>query len=103
MTEEHAQRVQAQFGAGAAACVTSAGHAGGEDLDRLLTWGRHLGPRRVLDVATGTGHTALAFSGLGAHITAFDLTEPMLRAARGFLAERGVTDVRFVAGDVEAL
>jgi SAM-dependent methyltransferase len=103
VTEEHAQRVQAQFGASAAAYVTSAGHAGGEDLERLLTWGRRLSPRRVLDVATGAGHTALAFAGLGAHVTAFDLTEPMLRAARDFLAERGATNVCFVAGDVEAL
>jgi len=103
VTEEQAQRLRTQFCAGAADYVTSAGHAGDEDLDCLLAWGRRLRPRRVLDVATGAGHTALAFAGLGAHITAFDLTEPMLSAARGFLAERGATDVRFVAGDVEAL
>ena len=103
MTEAHAERIQAQFGAAAAAYVTSAGHAGGEDLDRLLAWGRALRPRRVLDVATGAGHTALTFTSLGARVMAFDLTEPMLRTARGFLAGRGVDDVRFVAGDVEAL
>ena len=102
MSEAHAQKVQAQFGAVAAAYVTSAGHAGGEDLERLLAWGRALRPRRVLDVATGAGHTALAFAGLGARVVAFDLTEPMLRAARAFVTERGA-DVRFVAGDVEAL
>ena len=50
---EHAERIQAQFGATAAAYVTSVGHAGGDDLDRLLAWGRALSPRRVLDVATG--------------------------------------------------
>lgn len=102
MTESQAQKVQAQFGAVAAAYVTSAGHAGGEDLERLLAWGRALRPRRVLDVATGAGHTALAFAGLGARVTAFDLTEPMLRTARAFLTGRGA-DVRFVAGDVETL
>src|SRR5205823_4102349 len=72
-------------------------------LEKLLAWGRALRPRRVLDVATGGGHTALGFAGLGARVTAFDLTEPMLRTARGFLTERGARDVRFVAGDVEAL
>lgn len=96
-------KVQAQFGAVAAAYVTSAGHAGGEDLDRLLAWGRALGPHRVLDVATGAGHTALAFAGLGARVTAFDVTEPMLRTARAFLTSRDVRNVAFVAGDVEAL
>ena len=103
MSDTQAQKVRAQFGAVSAAYVTSAGHAGGDDLEQLLAWGRALRPRRVLDVATGAGHTALAFAGLGARVTAFDLTEPMLRTARGFLAARGAADVRFVAGDVEAL
>ncbi len=103
MSDGHAQRVRAQFGAVAAAYVTSAGHAGGEDLEQLLAWGRRVRPRRVLDVATGAGHTALAFAGLGARVTAFDLTEPMLAPARAFVTGRGVADVRFVAGDVEAL
>jgi ubiquinone/menaquinone biosynthesis C-methylase UbiE len=112
MTDRQAQKVQAQFGASAAAYVASAGHASGEDLERLVAWGRALRPRRVLDVATGDGHTALAFAGLGARVTAFDVTEPMLRTARAFIrgpwpssdsAERGTADVRFVAGDVEAL
>lgn len=103
MSDTHAQKVQAQFGAVAAAYVTSAGHAGGDDLEQMLVWGRALRPRRVLDVATGAGHTALAFAGLGARVTAFDLTEPMLRTARGFVTERGAADVSFVAGDVEAL
>ena len=103
MTEAHAQRVQAQFGAVAAAYVTSAGHAGGDDLERLLAWGRALRPRRVLDVATGGGHTALAFAELGARVVAFDLTEPMLATARAFHAARGASSIHYIAGDVEAL
>ena len=103
MSEQHTHKVQAQFGAVADAYVTSAGHAGGEDLERLLAWGRALRPGRVLDVATGAGHTALAFSALGARVVAFDLTEPMLRTAREFLTRRGAADVTFAAGDVEAL
>jgi ubiquinone/menaquinone biosynthesis C-methylase UbiE len=99
---EQARRVQDQFGAIAAAYVASAGHAGGEDLERLVGWGRTLAPRRVLDVATGGGHTALAFAGLGAHVVAYDVTEPMLRAARGLLVGRGAA-AAFVAGDVESL
>ena len=101
MSDTQAQKVQAQFGAIAAGYVTSAGHAGGDDLEQLLAWGRALRPRRVLDVATGGGHTALAFAGLGARVTAFDLTEPMLRTARAYV--HGSAEVRFVAGDVEAL
>jgi len=99
---EQARRIQEQFGGSAAAYVTSAGHAGGDDLDTLLGWGRALAPGRVLDVATGGGHTALAFAGVARHVTAYDLTEPMLRAARGLVRGRGVA-AEFVAGDVAAL
>jgi ubiquinone/menaquinone biosynthesis C-methylase UbiE len=99
---EQTRRVQEQFGAIAAAYVTSPGHAGGEDLDRLVAWSRALAPGRALDVATGGGHTALALAGIARHVTAYDVTEPMLRAARGLLRGRGAT-AAFVAGDVEAL
>jgi SAM-dependent methyltransferase len=36
-------------------------------------------------------------------VVAFDLTEPMLRAARDFIRGRGVPHVTYVAGDVEGL
>ncbi len=103
MSEAQARRVREQFGASAAAYVTSTGHAAGEDLQTLLAWGRACRPARVLDVATGGGHTALAFAALAPRVVAFDLTEPMLSVARAFLRGRGATNVEFAAGDVEAL
>ncbi|MBI4635396.1 MAG: class I SAM-dependent methyltransferase [Candidatus Rokubacteria bacterium] len=103
MSGDQARRVQAQFGASAGAYVASATHAGGDDLERLLGWGRALRPARVLDVATGGGHTALAFAAVARRVVAFDLTEPMLRAARELVRGRGAHNIGFVAGDVEAL
>ena len=103
MSEAQNRLVQARFGAAAAAYVASAGHAGGEDLERLVAWGRALQPRRVLDVATGGGHTALAVAGVAGRVTACDLTEPMLAAARDLSRARGVGNVAFVAADVSAL
>ena len=103
MSDDQTRRVQAQFGATAAAYVTSASHAAGDDLDQLVAWARAATPRRVLDLATGGGHTALAFAAFARELTAFDVTEPMLRAARRLLRERGVTHARFVAGDVARL
>jgi SAM-dependent methyltransferase len=99
---DQARRVQAQFGGSAAAYVTSPGHAAGDDLDTLVAWGRALAPRRVLDVATGGGHTALAFTRVAAHVTACDLTEPMLAAARGLVRDRGAS-ATFVASDAVTL
>jgi ubiquinone/menaquinone biosynthesis C-methylase UbiE len=97
-----AERIQAQFGGSAAAYVVSPGHAGGDDLETLVAWGRPLRPARVLDVATGAGHTAIAFASFAGRVAALDLTEPMLRAARDFAHRRGA-DVTFVAGDVERI
>jgi SAM-dependent methyltransferase len=101
MTQE--RRVQAQFGPNAAAYVASTSHAAGDDLERLLAWGRACRPQRVLDVATGGGHTALAFAAMAPRVVAFDLTEPMLQAAREFHAGRAARNLAYVAGDVAAL
>jgi len=103
MTGGHEQQVRQQFGAAAAAYVTSAAHAGGEDLQRLVAWGRSRRPGRVLDVATGGGHTALAFAEFSTRVVAVDVTEPMLIAARRFLDGRGVGNIALTAGTVEAL
>jgi SAM-dependent methyltransferase len=102
VSESQKAQVQAQFGPSAQAYVKSAGHAGGPDLDWLLARGRERGARRVLDIATGGGHTALAFSRFTPSVVAVDLTLPMLEAARDFATREG-THVRFLAADAEAL
>ncbi len=103
MTEARKTQVQSQCGRTAEEYVKSPGHAGGEDLERLLAWGRARGAARVLDIATGGGHTALGFAGFTRSVVATDVTEPMLRAARRFIHDRGAASVRFVAADVESL
>lgn len=103
MSESQRARVRGQFGPSAAAYVASAGHAGGPDLEQLLAWGRRRAAARVLDIATGGGHTAVAFSRFTASVIAVDLTLPMLRAAQDFAAREGAHGVRFLAADVEAL
>jgi SAM-dependent methyltransferase len=103
VTDAHARLVQRQFGPSAADYVASSGHAGGLDLETLVGWGRALKPKRVLDVATGGGHTALAFAAFADRVVAYDVTAAMLDAARRFAGERGTANVAFAAGDVEAL
>ena len=95
--------VQEQFGPVASAYVTSAVHAGGPDLEAMVAAGNLQGTEQVLDVATGAGHTALAFARQAAEVTAFDLTAAMLATAQNLAAEQGVTNIAFVAGDAEAL
>jgi ubiquinone/menaquinone biosynthesis C-methylase UbiE len=107
VSEQQKAQVQAQFGPSAAAYVASAGHAGGPDLEQIIAWGTKRGAARVLDIATGGGHTALAFSRFTSSVVAVDLTLPMLRAAREFAAAQAVGPearaIRFLAADVEAL
>lgn len=62
-------------------------------------------PKRVLDVATGTGDFALLTARRleGVHVTGFDLSEEMLAVGRKKAREQGSADVEFVKGDVLAL
>ena len=103
MSESQRARVQAQFGPSAGAYVKSPGHAAGPDLEHLIAWGKKRGAARVLDIATGGGHTALAFARFTPSVVALDVTVPMVQAARAFVAAAGVPGVRFLGADVEAL
>ena len=100
MTKE---QVQEQFSANAAAYVSSPTHAQGASLSRLV---EHVSPQpewRVLDIATAAGHTALAFAPRVAFVVGLDLTPQMLPLAAQLAAERGASNIGFVAGDVEDL
>jgi len=59
-------------------------------------------PRRVLDIATGTGTVALLLAQRGYEVTGVDLSRPMLEQARRKGKRMGV-DVRFVQADAAAL
>lgn len=58
---------------------------------------------RVLDVATGPGFLALLFAERAANVVGIDLTPAMLARAESNRAARGLANVRFQAGDAEAL
>ncbi len=101
---EAAKRLaQHQFGRAAAAYVSSAILAEGEELARLVEVARLGGGERVLDIATGGGHTALAFAPHVREVVATDLTPRMLEAAVAHLRGRGAGNVRFEVADAEAL
>jgi SAM-dependent methyltransferase len=61
-----------------------------------------LAGRDVLDVATGTGNTALRLAAGGARVTGLDLVDELLDVARRRAAAAGVS-IDWVAGDAEAL
>lgn len=57
---------------------------------------------RVLDVAAGSGNAAIPAAGVGARVTANDLTPELLEAGRKLAVEAGV-DIAWEEGDAEAL
>lgn len=61
------------------------------------------GTEEVLDVATGSGHTANTISPLVRKVTAMDLTPEMLSAAEKFIKGNGHSNVVFVEGDAEKM
>jgi len=57
---------------------------------------------RVLEVATGPGHVAMAFAKVTREVIGVDLTEAPLKIAERMRAERGLQNVSFRVADVEA-
>ncbi len=57
----------------------------------------------MLDVATGTGHTAFAFAPRVREVIATDITPEMLTEARRLKSELGIPNVEFSIADVHEL
>jgi ubiquinone/menaquinone biosynthesis C-methylase UbiE len=95
--------VQQQFGAHAAAYATSAVHAKGASLGRLVELVQPQGHWQALDIATGAGHTAAAFAPRVAHVIASDITDEMLEEARKLAAAKGLGNMEVAVADAEAL
>jgi len=103
MTLSPKELTRRQFGRVATKYRCSADHTDIEDLDLLFT-ALVLDPgHRVLDVATGGGHTAAALAGRCGRVVASDLTPSMLREARVLATDRRIYNIVFAAADAEAL
>jgi ubiquinone/menaquinone biosynthesis C-methylase UbiE len=103
MSTDNKRLNQQRFGAHAQNFVTSAVHAQGYSLSRLVEIVEPKSDWRVLDVATGGAHTALAFAEHVDQVVAADLTHPMLLAARQHVTTRGATNIGFSQADAEHL
>jgi len=96
-------RVQEVFGKRAEGYAVSASHADPEVLGRVSSLCGDLSGRTVLDVATGTGHTAIHLALHARIVVGLDLTERMLELARSAGEDRALDNLRWVRGDVMAL
>ena len=94
---------QEQFGANAAGYLTSKPHAQGKSLERMVALSKPQPDWRVLDVATGAGHTAYAFAPHVGRVWASDITDEMLAVVRGEVEKRGLANMRVTHAKAEAL
>lgn len=102
-SEEQKELARTRFGPVAGSYVTATVFTEGSEVPRMIELAHLTGEERVLDVATGGGHIALAFAPRVREVVATDLTSAMVEAAARHLAERGATNVRCEVADAEAL
>ncbi len=100
---DRSQSIQRQFGAAAARYATSSYHQSSPDLENMLKAVTLTGREQVLDVGTGTGHTALAFAPQVASVIGLDMTEAMLDQARELAVQQGASNANFELGDAMKL
>jgi ubiquinone/menaquinone biosynthesis C-methylase UbiE len=98
--ETAAQRI---FSERAAMYTTSTSHTDPQVLARVVPLCAPRPAWTVLDIATGTGHTALALAPHVRSVVGTDLTPAMLAEAERLRVARGVDNVRFRPADVHHL
>ena len=94
---------EAQFNSLASNYASSSVHRAGASLPVMLEFAAPQSNDVMLDIATGTGNTALTFAPLMAQVTGVDLAVKMLEAAHTRALEEGVTNATFLEGSAENL
>lgn len=103
MSRDPKDAVRTQFGRQASWYTVSGVHRASEGLETLVRLASPSSEDRVLDVATGTGFTALALAPRCRRVVALDFTSAMIREAASLRQARGVSNLLFCLGDAEAL
>ncbi len=99
-TEDKAKQI---FGKRASRYTTSAAHTDPQVLARVVELASPQRDWLVLDVATGTGHTAFALAGRVRAVIGIDLTPQMLAESKRLGVARGISNVTLGLADVHEL
>jgi ubiquinone/menaquinone biosynthesis C-methylase UbiE len=95
--------VRKQFGRQASWYTVSRIHSASDGLEALVRLASASPEDRALDVATGTGFTALALAPYCRRVVGVDFTPAMLREAASLRHARGMSNLILCLGDAEAL
>ena len=99
----HEKLVDTQFGAQAAAYLTSAVHAQGPDLQALAALVAGKAQARVLDLGCGGGHVSFAVALHVREVVAYDLSADMLAVVAKAATDRGFANLATERGVAEKL
>jgi SAM-dependent methyltransferase len=100
---DHNAVVQTAFTRQAVAYAAAPGIVDPERIARLVAAVAPSPTARVLEVATGPGHVALAFAAVAGQVVGSDLTAAPLAIAEAARRQRGLDNVRFEQGDAARL
>ncbi len=89
----HTDAVERQFGDQANAYLTSAVHAQGKDLQRLVMLLQPHGHAHLLDLGCGAGHASFAAAGVVKSVVSYDLSAQMLQVVSQAAAEKNLTNI----------
>ncbi|MGH7813648.1 MAG: class I SAM-dependent methyltransferase [Candidatus Binataceae bacterium] len=98
----HKETVQEEFTRQAEAFAASPTIKDPDRIRRLVDAVAPATSDRVLELATGPGHVALAFAARCRDVVGVDLTAAPLEIAERMRAERGISNARFMRADVES-
>lgn len=91
------------FSKNAESYANSQSHKKGEDLSQLMDAIEPTSSQVAIDLASGTGFTAMELAPHVSRVVAFDGTKEMLDKAQALAVERGIKNIEFVLGDVSEL
>lgn len=103
MSGDAKDKVRTQFGRQASWYTVSDVHRASDGLTTLVRLASPSPEDRALDVATGTGFTALALAPHCRRVVGVDFTPAMLHEAAALRHARAVSNLIFCLGDAEAL
>lgn len=101
--ESHHDQVNRQFGQAAAAYLGSKAHAHGADLTRLGSMLQGRSEAQVLDLGCGAGHVSFAAAPHVHRVTAFDLSDSMLKVVAQEARKRELGNIVTRQGVVEQM
>ena len=91
------------FSKNADSYANSDSHKKGEDLNQLVKEIKPSDTDVAIDLASGTGFTAMGLSPYVSKVVAIDGTKEMLEKARAIANENGIVNIEFAIGDVMLL